>query len=100
MKVEQVIAEIDSELEGFIDDFAQEFLKRVKQRTPVITGTLQRGWTMSKTETEVEISNDVAYASYVEYGTPKMEPRAMLRTTLIEAEQIAEVAKRRAGLDK
>lgn len=46
------------------------------------------------------IFNDVRYASFVEYGTPKMEPRGMLRVTIMEAEQIAEVAAEKAGLKK
>lgn len=85
-------------LRKFRQEVGKETVARVKQRTPVITGTLQEGWEYQLKEKDVEIRNKVPYASYVERGTSKMEPRAMLRTTLAEMDQIVEVASERAGL--
>jgi hypothetical protein len=80
--------------------FIEEFLIRVMHRTPVITGTLQAGWEGKVVSDGYEISNNVEYASYVEYGTEKMAPRAMLQTTLAETESILEEAAKKAGLKK
>ena len=51
---------------------SQNILQQTQANTPVDTGTLRRGW---KTEIndipngyQIEISNDVEYAPYVEYG--------------------------------
>lgn len=96
--IDKVFVELEQELEAFKTAFAEEFLARVKQRTPVISGRLQGAWEIEVQQDAAEIKNPTEYASYVEYGTEKMAPRAMLRTTLVEAEQIAEIAARRVGL--
>lgn len=51
---------------------SQNILRQTQANTPVDTGTLRRGW---KTEIndmpngyQIEISNDVEYTTYVEYG--------------------------------
>lgn len=51
---------------------SQNILQQTQSNTPVDTGTLRRGW---KTEIndvpngyQIEISNNVEYAPYVEYG--------------------------------
>ena len=50
--------------------------------TPVRTGTLQAGWSVSvedsKDFTVVSIENTVPYAMYVEMGTSKMRGKEML----------------------
>ena len=47
-------------------------VKEVKERTPVDTGELRRGWNkkshVSGTSAEVEISNAVEYAPFIENG--------------------------------
>ena len=89
---------IDGNLSKYKKEFADEFLKRVKQRTPVDTGTLQGAWTATFEDKSVTIENDTPYAGYVEMGTVHHSPVGMLRTTVAEAENISEVAKERAGL--
>ncbi|MEJ7929848.1 HK97-gp10 family putative phage morphogenesis protein [Ramlibacter sp. AN1015] len=98
--VKDKVLGIKTRLRNFRHEFGKEFVERVKQKTPVITGTLQQGWEYQLKEQEVEVRNKVPYASFVEYGTSKMEPRAMLQTTREEAEQIAQVAKERAERKK
>jgi hypothetical protein len=88
----------DDLLKKFREEFAKEFLARVKDRTPFVTGVLQEGWDKDITDSAVEIYNNVEYAPFVEYGTYKMAPVGMLRTTALEAQEIAELAKERAGL--
>lgn len=97
-EIDRFFVELDTKLVKFKREFASETAKRVEDRTPVVTGALKAGWLTSITQTGFNISNIREYAAYVEYGTPDMAPRAMLRTTLLEADQIAQVAKERAGL--
>lgn len=87
-------------LEKVPEEFAKEFKTRVEDRTPVRTGTLKRGWNIEPTSTGVSIVNDVEYSSFVEYGTYKMEGRFMMTSTMLEADQILEIAVQRAGLTK
>lgn len=60
----------------------------VKARTPVRTGDLKAGWRVSANKTSVTFQNQIPYAVFVEYGTSKMKPRAMLQKTLPEAQQV------------
>jgi hypothetical protein len=85
-------------LEKFKYEFANEFKKRVEQRTPVITGRLRAAWTVMPDPQGFIIKNDTPYAAHVEYGTDVMSPRAMVGTTVMERQQIAAVAIRRVGL--
>lgn len=91
---------LKTNLRKFRHEYSKELLDRVKARTPVITGTLRDGWEYELSQKDVAVRNRVPYASFVEYGTEKMEPRAMLRTTAAEGEEIARVAAERAGLRK
>lgn len=95
----KVFEELNIALDGFAEEFADIFMGRVVRRTPVRTGALRNGWTSEVTDNSITVSNDVEYAAHVEYGTYKMEPRRMLTTTIMEAEDIAEQAARKAGLD-
>jgi len=95
---ETTFAALDDRLERLGRAFGEEFLARVRQRTPVLTGTLQAGWTLTTTPQEVTILNEVDYGPYVEYGTPRMAPRAMMRTTALEADDILRTAAARVGL--
>lgn len=98
--IKQFNIELETKLRRFKREFGIEFLSRVKERTPVRTGALQRGWHQTQRETSIDISNTKDYAAYIEYGTPTIAPRAMLRTTMEEAEIIVEIAAERAGLKK
>ena len=64
-------------LDAFYRQAAKELVARlltmVKQRTPVDTGALRRGWTIGEVKAvkggyEVEVLNPTEYASYVEFG--------------------------------
>lgn len=90
---------LNKQLDGFSDAFTEEFLSRVKRRTPVASGRLQAGWQAESTDTEITIANEVPYAAHVEYGTKNMDPSRMLTTTIAEADDIAVIAARKVGLD-
>lgn len=90
--------DLQTKLVNFKREFAMEFKSRVEQRTPVRTGALKGGWHIELKSTEMELSNTQEYMQYVEFGTPKMQPHGMVRTTLLEGEQIMEVAKERSGI--
>ena len=91
-EIDKVMAGLDTRLRKFKREWGVEFLERVKARTPVITGRLQRGWGFEEKAKDISIYNVVDYASFVEYGTDRMEPRAMMRTTLLEKDDITKVA--------
>jgi hypothetical protein len=76
----------------FKDEFMTEFLQRVKRRTPVITGNLQRSWEGEVTASELVVKNSADYAGWVESGTSRMEPRRMLALTVLESDAIAQIA--------
>ena len=83
-EIDKVFVELNTNLRKFKQEFAMEFQRRLENRTPV-----QKGFLLSNTQD---------YAYYVEFGTPVMAPRAMVRTTLLEKDAIAAVAKQRAGI--
>jgi len=74
--------EVDRLMRASVRALAAEFIRSVKKRTPVGKhppnsgkrgGTLRRGWNLRnlhKTEDgyEIEIYNDIEYASFVEHG--------------------------------
>lgn len=52
---------------------------------PVDTGTLRAGYRVDKATSLTDnavLSNDVEYHNYVNDGTPKMAPRAMIETAI------------------
>lgn len=56
------------------NELAQRLLKRVIELTPTKTGELRRSWTINEViqignnEYQIEVTNSMEYASYVEYG--------------------------------
>jgi hypothetical protein len=90
--------DLQTRLRNFKREFGVEFLERVRQRTPVRTGDLQNGWGFDMKQESINVWNTQDYAAHVEQGTEKMAPRRMLAVTVLEREQIAEVAKEKAGL--
>lgn len=60
----------------------------VKARTPVRTGELKANWQVGKSKTSVTFSNQTPYAAFVEYGTRRMKPRAMMQKTLPETQEV------------
>ena len=66
-------AEKDAFYESAVRELAARLLALVKKRTPVISGTLRRGWTVGKLKKseggyEIEVIDPIEYASYVEFG--------------------------------
>lgn len=87
--------EVYEEIDGFLESFMEEFTKRVKRRTPVRTGELRVSFDYTVEDNFIEFGSDLDYASFVEWGTPKMAPQGMVSVTCEEAEQIAEMAARK-----
>lgn len=54
----------------------------VRGRTPVDTGRLKSEWQFKLKGNGLSIENPTPYAIFVELGTSKMAPRAMLRRSL------------------
>lgn len=71
---------------------ADIILARAQTLCPVDTGTLRESGYVSAASDEVTIGFDVEYASYVEFGTYKMEAQPYLRPALDEAEEDALMA--------
>jgi hypothetical protein len=97
-EINKIYADIEAKMTRFKQEFADEFLKRVKEKTPVVTGALQAGFSTDMTPTGFTLSNTQDYAEYVENGTPKFAPRAMIATTVLESTVIGALAKQRAGI--
>jgi|GEM_PF-5178564 HK97 gp10 family phage protein len=56
------------------------FETEAKRNTPVITGRLRNAMTGRRVGfLKAELANNVEYAPFVEFGTSRMEPRAMIR---------------------
>lgn len=70
-----------------VGDMAKAVCDDVKSRTPVRTGRLRNGWVVShgQQEGEWEVTNDVPYGRFVEYGTINMAAEPMLGPVLAEA---------------
>ena len=97
-QIDKFLVQLDTNRRRLKEEFGVELLERTRQRTPVRTGALLGGWGFTVKKDSIEIYNTQDYAGFVEYGTIYMAPRAMLRTSLMEADQILQVAKEKAGL--
>lgn len=89
---------LKAKLRWFTPTYAAELNKRVKDKTPVDTGRLRAGWEVQATTGALDLTNAVPYAGFVELGTSKMAPRAMLRRTLLEAQPISDLVAKRLDL--
>lgn len=103
-----LFAKYKDRLDDFQEEFKDEILESVKEKTPEDTGDLKRGWRGKVLPNNIEIGNVEEYASFVEYGVephtrttawgkktkpythPGQQPAGMLRRTMLEAEQIAD----------
>ena len=97
-EIDKLFVDLGTNLRKFKEEWAMEATTRIQQRTPVRTGALQGGWGITMKTGGFEIYNTKEYAAYVEYGTPKMAPVGMVRTTLLEKDDITKVAKERSGI--
>lgn len=93
--IEQFTKDVETKVNGFKNEFANEFTERVQVKTPVRSGTLKNGWQQTMTNAGYELHNYVEYATYVEFGTTKMQPTGMVATTALEAQDITELAVKR-----
>ncbi len=63
-----------------IEGLAMLFEGEAKKRTPVLTGRLKNSIVGKRTgRLEGQVSTNVKYAEFVEFGTAKMQPRSMIR---------------------
>ncbi len=122
----RALDQVGARTDQFVRAFTLELAQRISRRTPVDTGFLRGSWfatvngagapaggprtpggasqqleaTLSATKLGdvISLDNDAHYAPYVEFGTSRMAPRAMVRTTLAEVPTIArQVAAALAG---
>ena len=98
MSNEDVATALNRQLDKFKEYVAEEFLERVKQKTPVVTGNLKEGWYYTETPQGFELNNFESYAIFVEMGTIHFAPRSMIQTTKLELPMIVDKAKQKAGL--
>ncbi|MCF6515559.1 HK97 gp10 family phage protein [Lactobacillus sp. S2-2] len=86
------------QVETKVNAISNYTIANTKKRTPVDTGTLRRGWTKSKVQWSgrsvgFTISNNVEYASFLEYGHRTrggngwVSGRFMLRDTLADLDK-------------
>lgn len=95
--IEKLFAGYRTRLRNFRNEFGKEAINRMIPLTPVRTGLLQASYEYKLNQQDIEFLNNAPYAYFVEYGTEKIAPRAMMRTALLEADDIAEVAMERAS---
>jgi hypothetical protein len=77
------------DIDSFLEEFVQELVSTVKMRTPVLSGTLQSSVSSEKQGDGFALGTDVDYGSYVEFGTSKRPAQNMFRSTIEEADLIA-----------
>lgn len=96
---------VDKEIPATLEKVGQRLVKEVKFRTPVDTGLLRSsiGWSVVRIAEGWRLifgsgvkKQDVPYAPYVEYGTPKMQAIPYLRSTWSDKKKIVGNALRRA----
>ena len=74
-KYSEMATEFQAWFTDWLYEMAERTIARTKLRTPVDTGALRNAWTIggikrSGDNFEIELINNMEYASYVEYGTP------------------------------
>lgn len=62
-------------------------LALIKARTPVDTSKLKGNWQARLEGNGIRFTNDTPYAGFVEFGTSRMAPRAMLTKSLMDIEE-------------
>lgn len=91
VKVEGDLGKLD--ILGFLNAFNDEFVKRVEVRTPVRSGALRDGYQSDVTIDQIQLGNSQDYLQYIEEGTSTIAPVGMIRTTMEEADAIADRVK-------
>lgn len=77
-------ADMDAFCRRMAKELAARLLRKVKQRTPVDTGTLRRGWDIGEVHKngdtyEIEVINPTEYGPYVEFGHRTANHRGWVR---------------------
>jgi len=69
-----------------IGEISDQVADDLRGRTPVETGRLREGWQVGRGDRdgEREVTNDVPYARYVEFGTIHMAAEPMIGPVLAE----------------
>jgi len=80
--IKRMEKEVPKRVNYIVKKTAHEIYLDVKAETPVQTEIARAGWKSQKINDGKEISNDVPYVGYLEYGTRKMAPFGMLRKAL------------------
>lgn len=79
---------VDIQVNKFVKDVTIEAHNQIVARTPVRTGRARAGWMFEfPADGEGRIYNDVEYIEFLEYGTVKMAPFAMVEVTLNNLEE-------------
>ena len=69
-------------------DIVSELESEIKVRTPVDTGDLEASMTARETSLlKHEVATNVEYAPFIEFGTSRIAPRAMMRKGASEIER-------------
>lgn len=80
LKGDEVSDDIAKTMDGAFSGLLAMFETEIANLTPSITGNLKGSITAEKTGfLEGQVSTNVEYAVYVEYGTSRFAPRAMFR---------------------
>ncbi|MDP4299926.1 hypothetical protein [Leptothrix discophora] len=88
----RLFIDLETRARKFITEWSLEFKERVEDKTPVVTGNLKNGYFIVNKQSGFEFSNIEEYFGYVENGTLHFAPRRMVGRTLLEAEDISQVA--------
>ena len=74
--LEAIIRQTKGDIRGSLDVIGQQWVSEIAGRAPVRTGTLRRSYTYEvgsgKGGTYVEVSSNVVYAPYQEFGTSRI----------------------------
>jgi HK97 gp10 family phage protein len=96
--IDKVMVEINSRSRKLLNEVAMETTQRLKEKTPVRTGRMQRSWGIERKQDSIELYNVAPYSRYVNDGTPTQAPQRIVERTLMEMDNIIEVSKGKAGI--
>ena len=100
-KMERLEKDYEKFLESMTKEIAARLLRRVKNNTNVITGTLRNNWTIDANvkkvgnQYEIDVINPTEYAMYYEYGHRTRDHQGWVNgrfTMTIAANQIEDEA--------
>jgi hypothetical protein len=101
--IDQFLGNI-AKIDKFAKAFGDEFVTRVREKTPVDTGRLKGSWNLEVNDKTITVTNKAVndrgqpYAALVEWGTENTRGVFMLNSTIAETADIAKTAKSKVGL--